>query len=194
MGKLVCRTGSLAGRVIELPHGILRVGRNSANDIQIEEPSVSSFHCELQVADIGVGIRDLNSTNGTFINQKQVVKGMLHSGDLLTLGEIDFAVEMPEVNVALPKIEVVEPTGAAFLDDGSPACWNHREVAALFRCTKCENWWCGDCVRQMKRLSGEFLLFCQECSAPCERIQAQTVTRKGLLDRFADTIRLKRKK
>jgi hypothetical protein len=173
---------------------MLRLGRHPENDVQIQDPSISSFHCELQVAEIGVGVRDLGSTNGTFINQKQIVKGLIHSGDLLTLGQVDFSVELPAVHVALPEIPAVEAAGAAFLEDGSPACFNHREAAALFRCTKCENWWCGECVRTMKRLSGDFLLFCPECSAACERLVFEKAAKKGLFARITDSMRAVRKK
>ncbi len=193
MRKLICRTGNLAGREFTLGDGIVRVGRDPANGIQVEEPSVSSFHCELQPADIGIAVRDLDSTNGTFINQKQIVKGILHSGDILTLGEIEFAVELPEIHIALPQIQAVEPAGAAFLDDGTPACLNHRDVPALFRCSKCESWWCGECVRLLKRLSGEFLQFCPECSGPCERMVFEKTMKKNLFSRVAETIRLRRK-
>jgi pSer/pThr/pTyr-binding forkhead associated (FHA) protein len=194
MRKLICKTGRWAGREIDLADGLLRVGRNPENEIQIEEPSISSFHCELHVADIGIGVRDLGSTNGTFINQKQIARGVVHTGDVLTLGEIDFAVQLPEVRVALPEIEQFEPPGAAFLLDGSPACFNHSESAALFRCTKCETWWCGQCVRSLKRLSGEFLQFCPECSAPCESMVVEKAAKKGFLSRVSETIRLTRKK
>jgi hypothetical protein len=195
MRRLICKSGNLVGREISLPPGTLRVGRHPENEIQIEDPSVSSFHCELEVAEIGVGVRDLGSTNGTFINRKQVVKGLLHAGDLLTLGQVDFLVELPAVHVALPEIQVTEPTGAAFLADGAPACFNHRDSPALFRCTKCEAWWCGECVRTIKRLSGDFLVFCPECSAACERIVFEKVAaKKGLFTRISETIRVSRKK
>ena len=194
MRKLICKTGAFAGREFDLAEGVLRAGRNPENELHIEEPSVSGFHCELQVAEIGLAVRDLNSTNGTFINHKQVAKGIIHSGDTLTLGEIDFAVQLPDVHIALPELQTAEPVGAGFLEDGSPACWNHREAAALFRCTKCENWWCGDCVRSMKRLSGQYLLFCPECSAACEPVQYERAEKKSFLTRVSETIRLPRKK
>jgi len=195
MPKLIIKSGSMAGREIELKEGLNRIGRHPDNDIQINEASISSFHCELQVAEIAVAVRDLNSTNGTFINQKQIAKGILQRGDILTLGEIDIATELPEVNISLPEIKFEEAPGAAFLDDGSPACFNHRDVAATFRCTKCENWWCNDCVRLLKRLNGEFLKFCPECSAPCAPIVREPVARKkSVFGRLGETLRIKRKK
>jgi hypothetical protein len=195
MPKLIIKSGHEAGREIELKEGLNRIGRHAENDIQINEASISSFHCELQVAEIAVAVRDLNSTNGTFINQKQIAKGILQRGDILTLGEIDLATELAEVNISIPEIKFEEAPGAAFLDDGSPACFNHRNVAATFSCTKCENWWCNDCVRLLKRLNGEFLKFCPECSAPCApMVREKAPRKKSILDRLGKTLRITRKK
>lgn len=195
MPKLTVKTGSQAGREIPLQNGINRVGRNPDNEVHIPEPSISSFHCEIHVADIATSVHDLNSTNGTFINQKQVAKGILQRGDELTLGEIDFEVELAEVNIALPEIRFEEAAGAAFLEDGTPACFTHRAAAATFTCTKCETWWCNDCVRLMKRLNGEFLKFCPECDAPCVPLTRETgPKKKSIFGRLGDTLRITRKK
>lgn len=192
---LTFRSGPHPGQTLELKPGLSRIGRNPENDIAVADASVSSFHCEIQVAEIAVSIKDLGSTNGTFINQQRIGKGILKTGDLLTLGAVDFAVEVPEVTIALPEIPVVEQVTAAFLEDGTPACLNHREQAATLRCTKCENWFCGECVRTMKRLSGEFLSFCKECSGPCEPLRHEVVAaRKSFLGRLGETLRLTRRK
>ena len=195
MPKLTVKSGSQAGRIIELLCGLNRVGRNPDNPIHLPEPSISSFHCEILVADIATSVHDLGSTNGTFVNQKQVTKAVLQKGDTLTLGEIDFSVDIEEVNVALPELKFEEAPGAAFLEDGTPACFTHREVAATYSCTKCENWWCNDCVRLLKRVTGDFLRFCPECDAPCVEMPRDTGgRRKSFLSRLGDTLRITRKK
>jgi hypothetical protein len=197
MPKLIVKSGSQAGRQIELPPGAHRVGRNPDNSIHIPEPSISSFHCEIHAAAIATSVHDLGSTNGTFINRKPVIKGMLQNGDTLTLGDIDFTVELQEVNVALPEMRFEEALGAAFLEDGTPACFTHREVPATFTCTKCETWWCNDCVRLLKRITGDTLKFCPECDAPCAELPREDGAarrRKTFLSRLGDTLRLARKK
>lgn len=196
MPKLVVRTGSQSGREIELQPGVNRVGRNPDNPIHIPEASISGFHCEIHVASIATSIHDLGSTNGSFINHKQISKGVLQKGDILTLGEIDFAVELEEINVALPEMRFEEAPGAAFLEDGTPACFTHREVAATHSCTKCENWWCNDCVRILKGISGKSLKFCPECDAPCVEMprDAGVARKKNFFSRLGDTLRLTRKK
>jgi hypothetical protein len=196
MPKLTVKSGSQAGREIELHPGVNRLGRSPDNAVHIPEPSISSYHCEIQVAEIATSVHDLGSTNGTFVNQKPVTKAILQKGDTLTLGDIDFAVELEEVNVALPEMNFEEAQGAAFLEDGTPACFTHREVAATFRCTKCENWWCNDCVRVLKGITGGSLQFCPECDAPCVPMPRDTgpARKKSIFGRLGDTLRLTRKK
>ena len=194
MAKLTFKTTDQAGTVINLKNGITRVGRNAANEIIIDDASVSSFHCELSAAEIGIGIKDLGSTNGTFVNLKQVTKAMLQNGDILTLGSVDFLVELPEVTVAIPDIPKNESLGAAFLEDGSPGCFVHRSNSATQQCTKCENWFCDACVRVLKKLNGEALCFCPECSAPCNPLpRASATVKKGFFTRLQETLLLKRK-
>ena len=194
MAKLTFRNTDQAGTVINLKEGVTRVGRNPANEIIINDASVSSFHCELSAAEIGVGVKDLGSTNGTFVNLKPVAKAMLQNGDVLTLGSVDFSVELPQVNVAIPEISKPEALGAAFLEDGTPGCFVHRTSEATQQCTKCENWYCDACVRVLKKVSGQALSFCPECSAPCMALPRQAATaKKGFLSRLQETLLLKRK-
>ena len=101
MPKLTIKSGQFAGKEFELQPGLNSVGRGPENSISIPEPSVSTFHCELNLADIGLAVHDLNSTNGTFINKQPVSKGMLQTGDVLTLGDVEFTAELPEVMIAM---------------------------------------------------------------------------------------------
>jgi hypothetical protein len=195
MAKLIVKSSAPSGREFQLKPGVNTLGRHPSNDIQLDDPSVSSFHGELHVADIGVSVKDLGSTNGTFINQKQIAKGFVRGEDLVTFGGVDCVVEVAQVNISIPDLPVVEQVTAAFLDDGAPACFTHREVAATQRCTKCDSWWCSQCVRLLKKLNGEFLSFCPECSAPCVPLAREAApTRKGFFRGLQETLRLTRKK
>ena len=174
------KTGPEPGKNLELRPGVNRFGWSPENDFAIVDASVSTFHCEIHVAEIAVSVKDLGSTNGTFINQQRIAKGIIKTGDLLALGGVEFAVQLPEVTIAVPELEQPEQVFAAFLDDGTPACLAHRDTAATMRCCKCENWFCTDCVRQLKRITGEFLHFCPECSGPCEPLPKPTEATRSL--------------
>lgn len=69
-----------------------RVGRSSANDIVLDEMVVSGQHAVITIADDGrVSIKDLNSTNGTFVNGNRInCPQELKHGDLVVLGKIPF--------------------------------------------------------------------------------------------------------
>jgi hypothetical protein len=191
MITLTVQAGAESGRVIELQPGRYRVGRGEDNDILLAHPSVSTHHCELVASEFGIAVRDLESTNGSFINGERVATGMVHDGETLRLGDLELRARVPEVAIAIPQADLfIEAPGAAFLADGTPACYQHRDTAAVFRCTNCENWWCGECVRQLKRLSGAFLIFCPECSAACVPLPSASDTqKKSFLRRITSVLR-----
>lgn len=89
MAKLVVLTEGLAGTVYELKGDRITVGRVEDNQIQVVEPSVSSHHCELLVKGSEVQVKDLGSTNGTFINGDQIKEATLKAGQTLRLGKIE---------------------------------------------------------------------------------------------------------
>ena len=78
----------------ELKTDKITVGRVEDNSFQVSDPSVSSHHCEILLMGTEVVVRDLNSTNGTFINGKQVTgEAPIPSGQILRLGQVEIRVE-----------------------------------------------------------------------------------------------------
>jgi hypothetical protein len=63
------------------------VGRAKANDIVLEDVSVSSQHCRIRPEDGSFVLHDLKSTNGTFVNERRVTRQALAEGDTVKLGE-----------------------------------------------------------------------------------------------------------
>ncbi|GAA6525913.1 DUF3662 and FHA domain-containing protein [Intrasporangium sp. DVR] len=66
------------------------LGRDESADIVLDDPGVSRRHSEIRVTTDGphlvTSIRDLNSTNGTFVNGERITSQRLEDGDRLTLG------------------------------------------------------------------------------------------------------------
>ena len=72
MAKLVVLSAGLNGRTHELNVDKTTIGRVEDNTFQIADPSVSSHHCEVLLRGSDVVIKDLNSTNGSFINGEKI--------------------------------------------------------------------------------------------------------------------------
>jgi hypothetical protein len=62
------------------------VGREGSCDIYVESNQVSRRHCLLQVTERGLMVKDLESTNGTFVNGMPMTDGYINEGDRLSLG------------------------------------------------------------------------------------------------------------
>src|SRR5476649_2478876 len=62
------------------------VGREGTCDIYVESKQVSRRHCLLQVTERGLLVKDLESTNGTFVNGIPMTDGYINDGDRLSLG------------------------------------------------------------------------------------------------------------
>lgn len=64
----------------------IAVGRVAGNSIQLHDTEISRKHAALQATENGYLIRDLNSSNGTFVNGKGIRDKVLQSGDRVQLG------------------------------------------------------------------------------------------------------------
>ena len=85
MAKLVISLDGMNVRDFPLQAGRITVGRNSSNDIVLNEPVVSGEHAAIQLQP-APSITDLNSTNGTRLNGKAVTKASLQHNDVIKIG------------------------------------------------------------------------------------------------------------
>ena len=72
------------------------IGRADGADFIVDAPLVSRLHCRLEADSAAITVTDLNSTNGTYINDKRVEKGVLREGDRLRVGRVEFSVARSE--------------------------------------------------------------------------------------------------
>lgn len=94
MARLVLLSEGLTGRTYELKVESTTVGRVSDNAFEVPEDSVSSHHCEILLRGNDVVVKDLNSTNGTFINGERVTESAsLKPGQILRLGKVEMRLE-----------------------------------------------------------------------------------------------------
>ncbi|MDB6063932.1 MAG: hypothetical protein JWR26_140 [Pedosphaera sp.] len=94
MAKLVVLTEGMTGQSYELTVDKTTVGRVEDNTFQISQGSVSSHHAEILLRGNEVVVKDLNSTNGTFINNQQITgEAVLKPGQTLRFGQVELRLE-----------------------------------------------------------------------------------------------------
>jgi hypothetical protein len=94
MGVLRPVGASVGADRIVLPHARpFRIGRADENELQLFDPRVSNFHAEITFDRGAFFVRDLGSTNGTFVNGERVTAPrVLRRGDQLEIGNMDSVV------------------------------------------------------------------------------------------------------
>lgn len=93
MAKLVVLTEGFAGRTCDLKTDRTTVGRIEDNMFQIPEQSVSSHHCEILLRGKDIAVKDLDSTNGTYIDGDPVKEAVLKPGQILRLGKVELKLD-----------------------------------------------------------------------------------------------------
>ncbi len=191
MPRLVIRSGPLANREFSLNPGTNHVGRAERNEVCLDEDSVSSAHCHIVVGDNGVTIIDLNSTNGTCVNQLPVQSARLKSGDAVRLGTLEcvFLEDAPAVPVA--RIALTAPAGSPIkvvvasppplppriapplpprISDASVPesgwCRNHPKSPAHYFCKQCQKAFCELCVA-VRHVEHTATHHCRMCASEC---------------------------
>jgi pSer/pThr/pTyr-binding forkhead associated (FHA) protein len=144
MAKLVVLSEGLTGKSYELKVDKTTIGRLEDNNFQIQEPSVSSHHCEVLLRGKEVVVRDLNSTNGTYVNGEKVSEGPLKPGQILRLGQIEMRLEtgeaLPPSKKKLDQTRVIggvdrgdfEQGAKPLFDKNSPFAKKSNKTAVIF--------------------------------------------------------------
>jgi CheY-like chemotaxis protein len=86
----------------ELGDKWITLGRADGNAFQIASPSVSGRHCEVQLREDGLAVRDLQSTNGTFVDGKKISEALVKPGQIFRLGEVELRFENAGAEIPNP--------------------------------------------------------------------------------------------
>jgi hypothetical protein len=199
MALLKIISGDLAGSAYTVGGGALKVGRAEGNDLCMADVSVSSRHCEVALDPSGnLLVRDLDSTNGTFIEGQRVREAFVQPGQRLRLGNLEMLFEaevvaeegfvdaapvtlnLPPPPIAPMRVSGGVPTTVAVTTAPAVAgpndCVNHPGVRAKLVCSKCGRKACAQCTNQ-KKLGMTIVDFCQACGGPCKK--AEVVAREA---------------
>jgi len=110
MSKLILSPSGSPPVPHELTEDLVTIGRSPESLIQIDDPSVSGRHAQLQQVGDTFHLRDLESTNGTRVNGEIITSVALRLGDRIRFGKVEacFECELPSDAQPLPALEAVE--------------------------------------------------------------------------------------
>src|SRR5271170_1332060 len=89
--RLLAIAGSLTNTVRPLVDGQISIGRDQANQLCLIDSAVSRRHCAIQQVDGRYELVDLDSHNGTFVNGTPVRHRVIDHGDVIRIGNTEFA-------------------------------------------------------------------------------------------------------
>ncbi|PYS46611.1 MAG: hypothetical protein DMF68_18640 [Acidobacteria bacterium] len=98
--RLAAVAGPLKGTIFTLIEEETMIGRESANRVCLSDASVSRRHCVIKREGELFKINDLDSLNGTFVNDVPVKERYLEHGDRLRIGEYNFSFLLHEGDVS----------------------------------------------------------------------------------------------
>lgn len=91
---------------------LIVVGRHPLCDARLFSHKISRHHCCLALEGREVIVRDLSSTNGTWINGKRVDVGLLRAGDELAVAHLRYRLEFPSLESVRPSPPTSNPEAA----------------------------------------------------------------------------------
>lgn len=178
--------------VIILEPGTFMLGRDPECTYRLDHPSISTVHCEIRRERGQVFVRDLGSTNGTFIEDcpvKDVTE--LLPDQVIRLGDTIWRFQGTNLHVGKADTrahsqeeEVIAPTSSLGLNRTAktaaeaetnltpPAlrpCSKNSRHAAIFICLNCRSEFCRECVRE-RQSDQAIRYYCPTCSGRCEDI------------------------
>ena len=147
MARLVVITRSVSATSHELGVGWTTIGRADGNAFQIIEASISARHCEVRMRGGDLVVRDLLSTNGTFVGGRRISEAIVPPGQTFRLGDVELRFEnaggedwaqtvifkkTPEKNFAAPPPPKPVPVAAAKADAVTAGDGTEKKFQVLF--------------------------------------------------------------
>jgi pSer/pThr/pTyr-binding forkhead associated (FHA) protein len=122
MGKLIITGAEGGSRELQLDRERITIGRHADNDICLNDKAVSGHHAVIVTVLHDSFLEDLNSTNGTMVNGRQIAKHALVSGDVISIGRNSLAYHSDaQANEDLDKTMILRPSQMASAFSPPPA-------------------------------------------------------------------------
>ena len=114
LSLIVSNAGKSSGQAIAIPLAQFVIGRDPECNLRPASVLISKRHCALITRNGQVFVRDFDSTNGTFVNEKQITGEVpLNHGDSLKVGPLDFKVVIEGKAAAPTPLPGSAPSAAA---------------------------------------------------------------------------------
>lgn len=111
---LILEGGSRSGDRIPISGDRFTVGRKPGNSLILQDASVSGNHCELLKTAEGYLLRDVGSTNGTFVGGNKIsLPTTIKLGDRFALGSVPMRIENESAGAVLDEISLDGALGAS---------------------------------------------------------------------------------
>ena len=105
MHELVVISGRYRGHRVPLGREVLRIGRDRTCEIAVDDEAASRVHSEIVRRGEVFVLRDLQSTNGTFLNDERVTESLLQNGDRIAVGDTVLLLQLdPSLENTLPQV------------------------------------------------------------------------------------------
>ena len=112
------------------------IGRSPDNDLPVDNLAVSNYHARVYFEAGRLVVEDLDSLNGTFVNDLRVERATLHDGDSIWIGKHHIKVDAS--GDAPRRISIRDAKRARSARSTRPWCWTPRRAATC--CSKPRRW------------------------------------------------------
>lgn len=179
----------------EVQSGSRRIGRAEGNDCVLPDASVSSIHAEATLEGDHLLLRDLDSTNGSFVNGERVREALIEPGGSFRLGDVEvtFSPRASEAAIPIPSIRISGAGRAVAVPEPAPTalargvCWQHPASPAAYTCTRCAKDLCSQCAKA-ERVGGKNVVFCRSCGGKCVPFGQPISTAPAVRPKFAQML------
>lgn len=87
---LVGMGGDVVGKTFHVGNRTGTIGRGLGNFIQTTDPDASRVHCQFMPVPGGLQLKDMDSSNGTYVNERRITVNLLRDGDQVRIGKAVF--------------------------------------------------------------------------------------------------------
>ena len=142
MFKIIISTPGHAPQTVSLPDGSFRVGSGSDNHFQLNAVGVSRSHCRFTVSNGALHVMDMNSSNGTFCNEKKLPAGTpvaVAPGSVLMIGEVRIEAVGGDAPAAQQQKSAAAPAGEQAQVKPSPTNPDDADLQAKISAAKAKS-------------------------------------------------------